>query len=119
MMRRANMGASIAGGRKSQRFGASSVIDPEPRKGIGAAASAARARADHRPSCHQRVDAVEFQLVADEGDEGDVELGAVEVALEVEQEDFEQRRAVVEGRAAAETRDAVEPLRSPRPTRTA
>ena len=59
---------------------------------------------------HQRLDAVEFQFIADEGDEGDIQRCPVEVALEVEQEHFQQRRAVVEGRAAAETGDAVEQL---------
>src|SRR5205823_4058043 len=41
-------------------------------------------------------------------DEGNVEHGVIEVALEVEQEHFEQRRAIVEGRAAAEARDRIE-----------
>src|SRR5579864_2121090 len=50
----------------------------------------------------QGLDRVELQLVADEADEGDIEHLAVEIALEVEQENLQQRRAVVEGRAAAE-----------------
>src|SRR5215217_4100394 len=59
---------------------------------------------------YQRLDGVEFQLVTDETDEGDVEHSAIEVALEVEQEHFEQRRAIVEGRAAAEARNRIEAL---------
>ncbi len=66
----------------------------------------------------QRVDAVELRLRPDPADEGDVERLAVEVAREIEQEDFEQRRAVVEGRPAAEARDAVV-APPPTPTRTA
>src|SRR5260370_27081151 len=58
----------------------------------------------------QRIDAVELQFVADEADEGDVEHCAIEIALEVEQEHFEQGRAIVEGRAAAEARHATEAL---------
>src|SRR5262249_14355465 len=57
---------------------------------------------------HQRVHAGKFQLLADEADEGDVERLAIKVSLEVEQEDFQEWRAVVEGRATAEARDAVE-----------
>ena len=70
----------------------------------------------------QRVDAVELQFVADEADKGDIERGAIEVALEVEQEHFQQRRAIVEGRTAAEACDAVKTFlifSLPRPTRTA
>src|SRR5882757_4656239 len=59
---------------------------------------------------HQRVGAVELQLVADEGDEGDVQRRPVKIALEIEQEYFQQRRAIVEGRAAAEACDAIEAL---------
>ena len=55
----------------------------------------------------QRVDAVELQFVTDEADKGDIEGGAIEVALEAEQEHFEQRRAIVEGRTAAEACDGV------------
>ena len=50
---------------------------------------------------------VELLLVADPADQGDVDRLPVEVAVEVEQEHFEQRRAVVERRPAAEIGDAV------------
>src|SRR5271169_3627619 len=53
---------------------------------------------------------IEFRLFPDEADEGDVEGLAIEVAIEIEQEGFQERRAIVEGRAAAEARDAVDPL---------
>src|ERR1700692_46765 len=53
---------------------------------------------------------IELQFVADEADEGDIERCAIEIAAEVEQEHFEQRRAIIEGRAAAEARHAIEPL---------
>src|SRR5882757_2732355 len=57
---------------------------------------------------YQRLNGVEFQLVANETDEGDVEDVAVEVALEIEQEHFEQRRAIVEGRATAVAGDTID-----------
>src|SRR6202453_1670631 len=57
---------------------------------------------------YERVQAVELQFLAEESDEGDVEAAAINVALEVEQEDFQQRRAIVEGRTPAKTRDPVE-----------
>ena len=59
---------------------------------------------------HQGIDGVELQFVADEGDEGDIERRAVKIALEIEQEDLQQRRAIVEGRTATEAGDAVEAL---------
>src|SRR3569833_4101548 len=59
----------------------------------------------------QGRDAVEFQLVAQIFDEGDVERLAVEVGVEIEQEDFEQRWAVVEGRPPAIARNPIESLR--------
>jgi len=62
---------------------------------------------------HQRVDRVELQFVADEGDEGDIECRSIEIALEIEQEYFQQRRAIVEGRAAAEAGDAIKALGTP------
>src|ERR1700761_1930288 len=37
---------------------------------------------------HQRGDAVELQFLADESDKGDVQRGAIEIALEVEQKDL-------------------------------
>ena len=49
----------------------------------------------------------ERELVPDPVDEGDVDLAAVEVAGEIEQEDFEQHGADVEHRPAAEARDPV------------
>src|SRR5271155_151307 len=59
---------------------------------------------------NERVETIELQFFAKEGDEGDVQAAAIEVALEIEQEDFQQRRAVVESRAAAKTRHPVEAL---------
>ena len=50
----------------------------------------------------ERLDAVKLLLAADEAVEGDLDLLAVEIAVEVEDEDLEQRRAIVEGRAPAE-----------------
>src|SRR4051794_25094183 len=41
---------------------------------------------------HQRVHALEFQLLTDEADEGDVQPRSVLIAVEIEQEHFEQRR---------------------------
>src|ERR1700722_14788553 len=67
----------------------------------------------------KRVDAVKLQLLAEEGDEGNVQAAAIKVALEVEQEDFEQWRAVVEGRTPAKNPDPVAALLPPadaRPT---
>ncbi len=58
----------------------------------------------------QRFDALELQFVPQEGDKGDVQPGAVEVALEIEQKHLEQGGAVVEGGAAAEACHAVEAL---------
>ena len=52
-------------------------------------------------------DRVEFLLVADPADEGDIDRLPVKVAVKIEQEDLEQRCAVIEHRAAAEARDAV------------
>src|SRR6202165_3856990 len=55
----------------------------------------------------QRFDAVELQFFPNKGDEGDVERFSIEIALEIEQEELQQRRAIVEGRAAAEAGDAI------------
>ena len=44
--------------------------------------------------------------MADPADEGDVDRLPVELGVEVEQEDFEQRRAVVEHRPHPEAGDA-------------
>ena len=46
-------------------------------------------------------------LVAQEGDEGDIQALPVQIAGKIEQENLEQDRAVVEHRAPAETRHAV------------
>src|SRR5688572_6530069 len=53
----------------------------------------------------QRLGGFETLLAADPADELDLEPAAVEVAREVEQKDFQQRRAVVESRPPAEARD--------------
>ena len=84
-----------------------------------AAARIARARAlSSFIWADQRVHVIEFQLVADEADEGHIQGRAVEIAIEIEQEHLQQRRAIVEGRPAAEL---ATPSRRcwPRPTRTA
>src|SRR5712692_10163681 len=86
MVRRANMRLSIAASR---------------RRGAGAGAVVIHL-------AHQLFHAVERQFVADKGDEGDVQRRSIEIALEIEQEDFQQRCAIVEGRAAAKTRYAIE-----------
>ena len=56
----------------------------------------------------QGLDRGELQLRPDPAEEGDRDLLAVEVAGKIEEEDFEERRAVVEGRPPAVARDAVE-----------
>src|SRR6476469_7006289 len=70
-------------------------------RGAGAGAVLVHAR-------YQRVDIVELQFLADKADEGDVEHRSIEIAAEIEQKNFEQRRAIVEGGAAAEAGDPVE-----------
>src|SRR5436305_13621435 len=60
---------------------------------------------------HQRVRAVEPQFLADKADEGDVQRRSIEIAAEIEQEDFQERRAIVEGRAAPKTRYAIKTLK--------
>ena len=59
----------------------------------------------HAP--HQVVDAVEFHLGPDPFDESDIDRLPVEIGGKIEQEYFEQHRADVEHRAAAETCHAV------------
>src|SRR5258708_623369 len=82
---------------------------PEPRKRVrGGCERRAGPGAVVVHLLHQRIDPVELQLVADEADEGDIERRAIEIAREIEQEHFEQWRAIVEGRAAAEARHAIE-----------
>ena len=63
--------------------------------------------------------AVEAAVAADEIDELDLDLASVEVAVEVEQEHLEDRRAVVEGRTRAEIGGAVVWARRRPCTRTA
>ena len=53
------------------------------------------------------IDRGEFQFGPDPADDGDIDALAVEVAVEIEQEHFQQRRAGVEHRPYAETGDAV------------
>src|SRR3954469_20735969 len=53
------------------------------------------------------IDGFEFLLGAYPGDESDVEALPVKFAGKIEQEHFEQRRTVVEGRPPAEAGDAV------------
>src|SRR6185437_9485030 len=55
----------------------------------------------------EHIDRFEFLLVADPADEGDVDRPAIEVAVEVEQEHFQEGRAGVEHRPHAEAGDAV------------
>src|SRR6185437_9642217 len=55
----------------------------------------------------EHIDRFEFLLVADPPDEGDVDRPAIEVAVEVEQEHFQEGRAVVEHRPHAEAGDAI------------
>src|SRR5579872_5829912 len=55
----------------------------------------------------QRLDRVEFHFLAQEGDEGDIQAAPIEIALEIEQKYLKERRAIVEGRAAAKTGHAV------------
>ena len=55
----------------------------------------------------QVLGAVEFHFRPDPADEGDVEGRAIKVAGEIEQEDLEQHRAVVERGAPAEARHSV------------
>src|SRR5258708_16325849 len=122
MVRRANMALSIAAGRGNRKAppeGTRAVRGrladhPELRERAGRGGqrgTGAGAVVVHLG--YQRVDMIELQFLADEGDEGDIERRPVEVALKIEQEDFQQRRAVVEGRTAAEARDAIQPLSSP------
>src|SRR5215468_5139709 len=59
-------------------------------------------------AAYELLDAVELELVPDPVDEGDVDHLAVEVAGEIEQEDFQQHSADIEHRPPPETRDAVE-----------
>ncbi len=92
-------------------LGLAQPISPRLGKASGTAARAARAFT--LSSSIWRMSGsmpVELQLVANVGDERNVELLAVEIALEVEQEDFKQWRAVVERRAPAETCHPVEAL---------
>src|SRR5262249_5094756 len=60
----------------------------------------------------QCVHVRKLQFFANETDESHIESLAVQIALEVEQEDFQERRAIVESRAAAEARDTFEALSS-------
>src|SRR6478736_9133497 len=64
----------------------------------------------HRVAGHMALedfDRVEFLLVADPPDEGDVNRPTVKVAVKVEQKYLEQRCSVIEHRAAAEARNPV------------
>src|SRR5688572_6235416 len=56
----------------------------------------------------QRIERVETYLVAQAGNEIDVEVAAVEVAIEIEQMNLEQRDRAVERRSRAEARDSRE-----------
>src|SRR5215470_1102787 len=56
---------------------------------------------------HKVLDAVEFELGPDPIDEGDVDDLAVKITRKIEQEDFEQHRALVEHRPPSEACDAV------------
>src|SRR5439155_19936321 len=100
------------GSAKGRQAGFGTSIDcPKPGKRV-------RSRSQHGAGAggivvhlaDQGFDAVEFQLLADEADESAVQRLPVEVALEVEKEDFQERRTIVEGRTAAEAGHAVEAL---------
>ena len=81
------------------------VARPRPSAG-----GEARPRASRDVGLHlrdERADAVEAQLGPQEGDERDRELGAVEVAGEVEEIDLEVGRVLAEGRADADRGGAV------------
>src|SRR5258708_11502932 len=84
---------------------------PEPRERLGCRG---QGRAGHGAGgghlAYQRLDTLELQLLADECDDSDVQRRSVEIALEIEQENLQQRRAIVEGGTAAETGDAVKTL---------
>src|SRR5262245_47560790 len=53
------------------------------------------------------LDGFEFLLMPDPPDKRDIDGLSIDVAVEVEQEHFQQRGSVVEHRTAAETRNAV------------
>ena len=55
----------------------------------------------------ERLDRFEFLLVADPADESDIDRAPVEVAVEIEQEDLQQRRTIIEHRPDPEAGDAV------------
>src|SRR6185437_9291900 len=55
----------------------------------------------------KRLAGVELAVGADEVDELDLDVSAIEVTVEVEQEDLEHRHAVIIGRARAEIGSAV------------
>src|SRR5579872_1124436 len=55
----------------------------------------------------QRLDRIEFQFLAQESDESDIETAPIEVVVEIEQENLKERRAIIKGRTAAKTGDAV------------
>ena len=67
----------------------------------------------------ERFEIVELQFRADAADEIDAEPPPVDVLGEIEDVGLEQRRAVVDRRPDAETRDAVEPPRRRAHARTA
>ena len=56
------------------------------------------------------LDAIEAAVAADVGDEVDGDLAAVEIVVEVEQEHFQHRRPIVEGRPRAEIGGALDGL---------
>src|SRR4051794_7351483 len=55
----------------------------------------------------ESLDAVELELRPDPVDEGDVQDLAIEIAGKIEQEDFEQHRALVEHRPPSKVGDAI------------
>src|ERR1700678_864683 len=56
----------------------------------------------------KRVEGTELQLIPDSLDELDFHLAPIEVAVEIEEMNFEQRRTVVDRRARAEAGDGRE-----------
>src|SRR5512140_3809973 len=68
----------------------------------GALERVARLRGVGHHLALEGLDLLELLLVADPADQRDVKRVPVQVAVEVEQEHLEQRRAVVEGRPPAE-----------------
>src|SRR3954470_4516443 len=82
---------------------------PQLRKRIaGPRQRGARLRAVGIHVALEVVDGLELLLGTHPGDEGDVDRLAVKLAGEIEQEDFEQRRTIVERRRPPEAADTAD-----------